>query len=170
MRYLSMASPLGELFLAETDAGLYRVAWETSEVAFAAELEAVEGTPAQRGAPQESQLLREATRQISEYLGGERREFDLPLDLVRLPPFQRRVLTALLQVPFGEVVSYGELATLSGYHGAARAVGGAMRGNPLPIVIPCHRVILSSGELGGFGGRPHLKRRLLAIEGWGKER
>jgi methylated-DNA-[protein]-cysteine S-methyltransferase len=169
IHFLSVPSTLGELFLATAEEGLCRIAWESSEAAFSAELAGVWERPVCRLRTGESDLLDRTCRQLSEYLQGRRRAFDLPLDLSLMTPFQRRVLSALLQVPFGEVVSYGQLAALAGYHGAARAVGGVMRANPLAIVVPCHRVVLSSGELGGFGGRPDLKRRLLALEGWGKE-
>ena len=181
--YRSVSSPLGELFLAATAEGLCRVAWCVSEAEFAADLEAASPrggwrrSPAQRVEPgvvaapaacSPTSLLQEAARQLGEYFEGRRREFALPLDLSRLGPFQRRVLTALLQVPYGEVVTYGGLAVLAGHPGAARAVGGALRGNPLPILIPCHRVLPSSGGLGGFGGRPDLKQYLLELEGWGE--
>jgi methylated-DNA-[protein]-cysteine S-methyltransferase len=182
LAYRSISSPLGELFLAATEQGLCRVAWTVSESAFAAELEATcprsgqEPSPGERVEPgaldttvacSRTSLLQEAAQQLGEYFEGRRREFALPLDLSCLRLFQRRVLTALLQVPYGEVVTYGGLAVLSGHPGAARAVGGAMRGNPLPIIIPCHRVLPSSGGLGGFGGRPDLKQYLLELEGWG---
>lgn len=179
--YRSISSPLGELFLAATEAGLCRISWYVSEAAFAAELEQEWQTAVRRadraqekaaersaaaGEALPSEILAEAARQLSSYFEGERRAFELPLDFSRLALFQHRVLAALVQVPYGEIVSYGELAALAGYPGAARAVGAAMRGNPLPIVVPCHRVLLSSGKLGGFGGRPDLKRRLLELEGW----
>jgi methylated-DNA-[protein]-cysteine S-methyltransferase len=168
--YRSVSSPLGELFLAESETGLCRIGWCTLESVFAAELEEQWDLPARRIRPGVEKVTDEAARQLSGYFDGRRRQFELPLDLSRLRPFQRRVLLALTQVPFGEVVSYGELAALSGQPGAARAVGGAMRGNPLPIIIPCHRVVLGNGGLGGFGGRPDLKRLLLEMEGWEPER
>jgi methylated-DNA-[protein]-cysteine S-methyltransferase len=166
LTYCSMPSPLGELFLAETAAGLCRVAWCVTEDEFVGELEE-RWVPRPRRSPATPVgVTGETARQIAEYFAGQRQAFDLPLDLSPLRPFQRSVLLALREVGYGETVTYGELATLSGYRGAARAVGGAMRGNPLPIVIPCHRVLPSAGGLGGFGGRPDLKRRLLEIEGW----
>jgi methylated-DNA-[protein]-cysteine S-methyltransferase len=168
LSYRSVISPLGELYLAATEEGLCRVGWCVPEEVFAAELEERWDQPAQRERGDGGGATGEAARQLDEYFRGQRQRFELPLDLSRLRPFQRGVLLALTQVPYGEVVSYGELAILSGHPGAARAVGGAMRGNPLPIVIPCHRVLLSSGGLGGFGGRPDLKRRLLEIEGWSR--
>jgi methylated-DNA-[protein]-cysteine S-methyltransferase len=169
LSYRSVPSPLGELWLAASEAGLCRIAWCVAEDEFAATLEEAWGRPARREEAAEPGVGGEAARQLGEYFDGRRRQFELPVDLSGLRLFQRKVLLALLQVRYGEVVSYGELAMLSGHPGAARAVGGAMRGNPLPIVIPCHRVLLSSGELGGFGGRPEIKRQLLELEGWGKE-
>ena len=169
IEYLATPSRLGELYVAASEQGLCRVAWYTSEMAFTEELADDWKRQVRRADYGESRLLGAGCQQLTEYLDGSRKEFDLPLDLSRQSAFQSTVLTALLRVPRGEVVSYGELATLAGYPRAARAVGSAMRGNPLPIIIPCHRVVLSSGELGGFGGRPDLKRQLLAIEGWGNE-
>ncbi len=107
---------------------------------------------------------REAIQQITEYLAGERRRFDLPLDL-RGTAFQLAVWTELARVPYGTTISYGELATQIGRPRAARAVGTAVGANPLPIIIPCHRVIGKTGALVGFGGGLDLKQRLLALEG-----
>jgi methylated-DNA-[protein]-cysteine S-methyltransferase len=166
--YLSAPTPWGELFLAASRQGLCRIAWYISEVAFSAEIADRRRCPVRRVEHGECEVLEESCRQLAEYLAGQRTQFDLPLDLGDRRPFQQAVYGALLKVPYGEVVSYGELATLAGYPGAARAAGSAMRENPLAIVIPCHRVVLGSGALGGFGGRPDLKRQLLAIEGWGK--
>jgi methylated-DNA-[protein]-cysteine S-methyltransferase len=166
MVYRSVPSPLGELFLAETEAGLCRVGWFVTEEEFTAELEESWDRPARPAAGPAGGVIGEAVRQLAGYFKGGRQSFDLPLDLTRLRPFQRQVLLELCRVPYGDVVTYGELARLAGYPGAARAVGGAMRHNPLPIVIPCHRVLPSSGGLGGFGGRPELKRQLLELEGW----
>jgi methylated-DNA-[protein]-cysteine S-methyltransferase len=166
LHYRSVASPLGELYLAESDAGLCRVAWDLSEAQFTEDLWwAWCGRPSEREERSASGVLGEAARQLSEYFEKRRRAFDLPLDLSRLSRFRQRVLTALLQVPYGEVASYGEVAALAGHPSAARAVGLATRRNPLPILIPCHRVVLSTGGLGGFGGRPDLKRYLLEMEG-----
>lgn len=106
----------------------------------------------------------EVVRQLGEYFEGRRRAFSLPLALSGTP-FQKRVYEALREVPYGTTVSYGELAKKIGRPGAARAVGGANRQNPLPIVIPCHRVIGADGGLTGFGGGLAIKRRLLALEG-----
>ena len=104
-------------------------------------------------------------RQIERHLRGEMPAFDLDaLNLEVLTPFQRRVLLATREIPYGSVVSYGQLAARIGRPKAARAVGNALGANPFPIAIPCHRVIRSDGSLGGFGSGIHLKQRLLDIE------
>ena len=116
-------------------------------------------------------MLREAAGQLEEYFAGNRRVFELPLDL-DVSEFAGRVLSALARVPYGETTSYGELAGAAGAPRAARAVGTVMSQNPLPIVLPCHRVIASDGTLGGYGGtlerssgELQLKRDLLELEG-----
>ena len=106
---------------------------------------------------------RAAIAQLSDFLAGKREEFRLDLDL-RATGFQIRVYAALLEIPYGELRSYGEIARSIGEPSAARAVGAAVGDNPLPLVIPCHRVIESSGKLGGFAGGVGLKKRLLALE------
>lgn len=105
-----------------------------------------------------------AVRQLAEYFAGERRAFDLALD-PHGTEFQRSVWQLLGAIPYGETVSYGELARRIGNPRASRAVGLANGSNPLPIVVPCHRVIGSDGSLTGFGGGLDAKRRLLALEG-----
>jgi methylated-DNA-[protein]-cysteine S-methyltransferase len=108
---------------------------------------------------------RPAARQVAEYLQGRRRAFDLPVALpATATPFARRVLRAVAQIPYGATRTYGEIATRAGHPGAARAVGQIMARNPLPLVIPCHRVVAAGGRLGGFGGGLPLKRTLLALE------
>jgi methylated-DNA-[protein]-cysteine S-methyltransferase len=106
-----------------------------------------------------------ACAELRQYFRGRRRTFGARLDLSHLPEFERRVLETLRQVPFGEVVSYGELARRAGSPDAARAVGGAMRRNVLPIFVPCHRVTAADGTLGGFTGGLEKKRWLLRLEG-----
>jgi methylated-DNA-[protein]-cysteine S-methyltransferase len=120
-----------------------------------------------RGTPREgtSPVLREAARQLDSYFEGELVEFDVPLDL-QGTEFQRRCWLALATIPYGQTVSYGEQARRLGLGGdAARAVGAANGQNPLPIVLPCHRVIGANGSLTGFGGGLHVKRFLLEHEG-----
>jgi len=114
--------------------------------------------------PGETPLLAEAAQQLGEYFAGTRRNFDLPLDPAGTP-FQRRVWTEMARIPFGATESYGALARKTG--SVARAVGGACGANPIPIVIPCHRVVAEGGGLGGFSGGtgPATKRALLELEG-----
>jgi methylated-DNA-[protein]-cysteine S-methyltransferase len=116
--------------------------------------------------------LGEATRQIGEYFGGRRRSFELAIDL-RVSDWDRLVLTGAARLHYGETAAYGELAGRIGRPGAAQAVGGAMGRNPIPLLIPCHRVIGANRALGGYGGSTYadrqsalaIKRRLLALEG-----
>jgi methylated-DNA-[protein]-cysteine S-methyltransferase len=111
----------------------------------------------------EAAPFREAIRQLEEYFGGERRRFDLPL-APRGTGFQRRVWRALTEIPYGKTTCYGELARRIGKPSASRAVGLANGANPLPIIVPCHRVIGADGSLTGFGGGLPIKRKLLALE------
>jgi methylated-DNA-[protein]-cysteine S-methyltransferase len=108
--------------------------------------------------------FRVAIRQFSEYFAAERRRFELPL-APRGTEFQRRVWRALTEIPYGQTISYGELARRIGKPSASRAVGLANGANPLPVVVPCHRVIGADGSLTGFGGGLPIKRKLLALEG-----
>ncbi len=108
-------------------------------------------------------LIAEAARQLTLYFQGRLREFDLPLEMEGTP-FQQRVWSALRQIPYGETRSYAELAGVVGSPRGFRAVGAANGRNPIPIVVPCHRVIESNGGLGGFGGGLPCKRRLLDLE------
>ena len=114
--------------------------------------------------PAAEAIAARAERQIREYLAGRRRRFTVPLDLSGLPPFHRRVLQVARRIPCGRTATYSDLARRAGRPLAARAVGQAMARNPVPLVIPCHRVVASGGGLGGFSGGLDLKRRLLAIE------
>jgi O-6-methylguanine DNA methyltransferase len=107
---------------------------------------------------------RDVVVQLSEYLSGGRREFSLPLDL-RGTAFQLAVWRELLKIPYGKTSFYGEIAARIGRPNAARAVGAAIGANPVPVIVPCHRVIGKNGDLVGFGGGIDLKRRLLALEG-----
>jgi methylated-DNA-[protein]-cysteine S-methyltransferase len=110
-------------------------------------------------------LVAPARKQLEEYLHGRRKEFDLALDLNTCTSFQREVLLAAQNIPYGETRSYEQLAQMIGKPKASRAVGGALGGNPVPIVIPCHRVLAKDGSLCGFRGGVELKRQLLKLEG-----
>ena len=148
-------SPVGTLLLAATGRGLCRISF-TLDVD---ELAAAVGPRVLRVPSQ----LAEARRQLEEYFAGSRHEFDLPVDL-RVPAFQHDVLLELARVPYGELSTYGELARRIGRPRAARAVGGALNRNPVPIVLPCHRVVGATGALVGYGGGLERKRTLLALE------
>jgi len=160
---LPAPAPIGALTVGVTDAGL-------ALVAFGADPDAVRRAASRLGEP----LLTDpaatfaARAQLAEYLGGERRRFDLPLDWRLTSGAPQRVLRALWEtVPFGATVTYGELAVRGGLgrgQTAARGVGAIMGSNPLPVVVPCHRVLAADG-LGGFGGGLRTKEWLLALEG-----
>src|SRR5437016_10439782 len=111
-----------------------------------------------------NQILRETTRQLRAYFDGGLRAFDLPLD-IQGTAFQKRVWVELVKIPYGETRSYMQIAMAVGAPQAVRAVGAANGANPIPIVVPCHRVIGSSGKLTGYGGGLPLKKRLLELEG-----
>lgn len=111
----------------------------------------------------ETPLLAEAMRQLAEYFAGERREFELPL-APEGTPFMRRVWAELVKVPYGATATYGEIVERIGNPGGSRAVGLANNRNPIAIIIPCHRIIGSSGKLVGYAGGVELKERLLALE------
>ena len=148
-------SPLGTLLVAATARGICRISYEPEPEALAAAVGArVLRVPARLGTVQ---------RQLAEYFAGGRRSFELDVDL-RVPPFQEQVLRELVRVPFGELATYGELARRIGRPGAARAVGGALNRNPVPIVLPCHRVVGASGSLVGYAGGLKRKRALLELE------
>lgn len=111
-----------------------------------------------------STLLQEAARQISDYLAGQRQNFDLPLDMGQATPFQYQVWRALQTIPYGSTISYGQLAQRIERPKAVRAVGAANGRNPLSMIIPCHRVIAASGNLHGYAGGLERKRVLLEME------
>ncbi len=115
----------------------------------------------------ESDFSKLALQQIVEYLAGQRHAFNLPLDWTTSKPFQKKVLARALAIPFGQVATYGELARELGSIAASRAVGGAMARNPIPIIIPCHRVVASDGRLTGYSAAEGVctKQWLLELEG-----
>ncbi|HSW50976.1 MAG TPA: methylated-DNA--[protein]-cysteine S-methyltransferase [Bryobacteraceae bacterium] len=116
-----------------------------------------------QGVSKDNPFLDEAARQLEAYFAGSRKVFDLPLDL-RGTAFQRSVWRELLGIPFGQTRTYAEVARAIGSPRAVRAVGAANGANPVPIIVPCHRVVASGGGLGGYGGGVQLKRRLLELE------
>ena len=104
-------------------------------------------------------------RELEEYFDGRRRQFELPLDWTLVGPFGRRVLGVTSEIPYGGVLSYAEVAAEAGSPRGSRAAGNALGANPIPIVVPCHRVLRSGGALGGYGGGLERKRFLLELEG-----
>jgi methylated-DNA-[protein]-cysteine S-methyltransferase len=157
------SSLAGPLWVAVTDQGLYAVEFEKPEADFFQVLK--------RRAPQAAIQLAQVqsdspSRQINEYFEGKRQAFDLSLDLSGVPAFQQEALKATLAIPYGQTATYAEIAAAIGHPGAARAVGRAEATNPIPIVIPCHRVVGSDGKLHGYGGPGgiSLKAKLLAME------
>jgi methylated-DNA-[protein]-cysteine S-methyltransferase len=150
-----MPSPVGQLTLVASRRGLVGVLWEgerLSEFGFESSSES-----------QDDPRLREAEGQLFEYFAGQRRSFVLDLD-VNGTQFQKKVWKELTAIPFGETRTYGDLAKKIGKPFASRAVGSANRRNPIPIIIPCHRVIGSKGKLTGFAGGLEIKARLLEME------
>jgi methylated-DNA-[protein]-cysteine S-methyltransferase len=152
-------SPVGDLLVAVTDRGLCRIAYRPDDALD--ELAADFGARVLR-IPRRTDRVR---RELDEYFAGRRREFDLETDLSAVPAFHRRVLAELARVPFGQVTTYGALAAKVGRPTAARAIGGAMNRNPIPIVLPCHRVIGANGRLVGYAGGLDRKEQLLRLEG-----
>jgi O-6-methylguanine DNA methyltransferase len=161
VRTCEFQSPIGWMRLGSTDKGLCWVDLPGSGGrGFAGWLRA-QAPGAQL--VEDERANRSARQQLLEYLAGERLRFELALDL-RATPFQRAVYDELLAIPYGETRSYAEVARAIGKPRAVRATGAANGANPIPLVIPCHRVIASGGGLGGYGGGLPLKRRLLAME------
>jgi methylated-DNA-[protein]-cysteine S-methyltransferase len=162
-----VGTDIGPLLLAATHDGLVNVVFHATDAVRDRALDRLASRLG--GEPDEaldSPLLTEAIRQVEAYFAGRRRDFDLPLDWSLVSGFNRQVLRELAScVPYGAVVGYGDLATRAGQPGAAQAVGMAMGANPLPVVVPCHRVVESDGGIGGFGGGVETKRKLLALEG-----
>ncbi len=156
VRYDVVASPVGELFVASTPRGLCRISYT---------VEGQDEVVARLfGARVLRTALDEVRRELDEYFEGARRDFDLPIDL-RVAPFHEAVLHELARVPYGRVDTYGHLAALVGRPKAARAVGTVMNRNPIPIVLPCHRIVGANGSLTGYGGGLDVKRHLLELEG-----
>ena len=158
--YSTLATPIGRVLVAVNDSGLVRVSFREREVAFVARLRAELRAEVMRSPERTARIV----HQLRAYFAGHRRRFDIAVDLSNLTPFHRRVLMACAEVPSGRVVSYGEIARRIGQPRGSRAVGQALGRNPVPIVIPCHRIV-AAGGIGGYGGGLTIKRKLLRIEG-----
>jgi len=154
-------SPVGGRFVAVSDRGLAEISYDT-RVEEQLELLARLAGPRVLRSPR---AVDDARRELDEYFAGKRRAFDLSLDLRALPPFTVSVLQELARVPYGRTTTYGELAARVGRPRAARAVGTVMNRNRIPIVLPCHRVVGSTGNLVGYAGGLDRKVALLELEG-----
>jgi methylated-DNA-[protein]-cysteine S-methyltransferase len=160
--YSTIDSPFGALLLAATKRGVVRLAFPEESV------DSVLDALVQRLSPRivESPApLEQARRELDEYFAGGRRSFELALDWALIGPFGQRVLHAASAIPYGGVLSYAEVASEAGSPRGSRAAGSALGANPIPIVIPCHRVLRKGGALGGYAGGLDRKRWLLELEG-----
>ena len=161
--YTRADSPVGELLLATSARGLLTIYYlDRDDESTVLERIAKRVSPRVLEAPARLDATR---RQLDDYFGGRRREFDLPIDWALVGDFGRRVLGRTAAIPFGEVSTYGEVARDIGSPGASRATGNALGANPMPIVVPCHRVLAAGGGLGGYTGGTERKEVLLRIEG-----
>ena len=161
VKFDSLRTPVGRVFVGVSDRGVCDVAFgETSEEAYRARLA--------RWAPEvirDHGAVEATLGELDAYFSGARRQFSVTVDLRSVTEFTARVLRATRRIPFGRVLSYGDIARRMGEPRASRAVGGALGRNPVPIIVPCHRVIARGGRLGGFTGGLATKRALLRIEG-----
>jgi methylated-DNA-[protein]-cysteine S-methyltransferase len=153
MNYCYLDTSVGCLLLAGTDDALHFIGFQNGAPA----------EPQPGWTPSSQGVVAEASRQLKEYFAGKRQDFDLPLQ-PEGTEFQKTVWRHLCEIPYGQTISYGELAKRVGNPKASRAVGAANGRNPLPIVVPCHRVIGASGRMTGFGGGIPVKEALLALE------
>jgi methylated-DNA-[protein]-cysteine S-methyltransferase len=162
--YATTETPVGEVVLALTDRGLVRIAYTD----FADGIDGVLERLARRVSPRVVRAparLDPVRRELEEYFAGSRTHFDVPLDWQLVDGFGRRILEATAAIPFGETSTYGAVAAAVGVPGGARAAGNALGANPLPIVVPCHRILAAGGRLGGYTGGTERKEALLAVEG-----
>ena len=161
--YRTIGTPVGQLLLAATPAGLVRVAFAAEGLDDVLQNLADRISPRVLAAPTR---LDEVARQVDEYFAGQRHGFDVPLDWRLSSGFRRTVLTHLAaEIGYGRTASYSALAALAGSPRAVRAVGTACATNPIPVVVPCHRVLPKDGGLGRYRGGPDAKRALLDLEG-----
>jgi methylated-DNA-[protein]-cysteine S-methyltransferase len=160
--YARFDAPIGELLLAATPRGLVRVSFPDEDEDVALSQLAARVSPRVLERPER---LDAARRELDQYFSGRRREFDLDLDWQLTAGFRRRVLEAAAGIPFGETSTYTAMAAAAGSPRAHRAAGSALGSNPLPVVVPCHRVVRLGGALGGYGGGLEVKETLLRLEG-----
>jgi methylated-DNA-[protein]-cysteine S-methyltransferase len=159
--YRTLDSPVGPLLLAATEAGLVRIAYASEDHDAVLQALADRISPRVLNAPAR---LDAAARELGEYFTGQRRSFDLPLDWRLSAGFRRAVLSNLTEIGYGHTASYAEVARLAGNPKAVRAAATACATNPLPVIVPCHRVIYSDGRIGRYLGGPDAKHTLLTLE------
>ncbi|MBJ7331997.1 MAG: methylated-DNA--[protein]-cysteine S-methyltransferase [Solirubrobacteraceae bacterium] len=162
--YALVDSPAGLLVAARTPAGLVRLAYED----FNGGVDRVLEQLAARLSPRIVEApgrLDDTRRELDEYFTGKRHDFDIPIDWRLTTPFARRVLQATAQIPFGDTSTYAQIAAAAGSPKGARPTGNALGSNPIPIIVPCHRVMASGGKMGGYTGGLSRKELLLGIEG-----
>jgi methylated-DNA-[protein]-cysteine S-methyltransferase len=160
--YRTVDSPVGRLLLAATEQGLIRVAYEIEDHDQVLQSLSERVSPRILRAPRQ---LDQVARQLSEYFSGERRDFVLPLDFRLAHGFRREVLSHLVMIDYGDTETYSKVAAATGHPRAVRAVGSACATNPMPVIVPCHRVLRSDGKLGGYVGGVQIKAALLSLEG-----
>jgi methylated-DNA-[protein]-cysteine S-methyltransferase len=160
--YTTVDSPVGSLLLAATPKGLVRVAYDSEDHDRVLEVLSRRLSPRVLRAPRR---LDAAARELGEYFGRQRRVFDLPLDLSLSTGFRQLVQRHLPEIGYGQTRTYGQVAELVGNPKAVRAVGTACATNPLPVVVPCHRVLRADGKPSGYVGGPGARRALLSLEG-----
>jgi methylated-DNA-[protein]-cysteine S-methyltransferase len=160
--WATLDTPLGPIAVFVTPRGVVRVAYERENFGAVADEVAERVSPRVLIAPQRTDAVR---AELDAYFTKGRRAFDVPIDWTLVHGFNQGVLRATAAIPYGEVASYGDVAAVAGSPRAARAAGNALAGNPIPIVVPCHRVIHADGGLGGYTGGLDRKRFLLNLEG-----
>jgi methylated-DNA-[protein]-cysteine S-methyltransferase len=160
--YAELESPIGELLVFVTPRGLLRVKYADEPIEGVLADVAARVSPRILRAPSRTDAVR---RELDGYFALRRRSFDLPIDWSLVGGFAGRVLRETARIPFGDIRSYGQVASRAGSPRAARAAGNALGSNPIPIVVPCHRVLHANGSLGGYSGGLDRKRYLLALEG-----
>jgi methylated-DNA-[protein]-cysteine S-methyltransferase len=160
--YGTVDSPIGKLLVATTGRGLVRISFHSEAEDLVLDELARRISPRVLESPRR---VAPVARELDQYFAGGRRRFDVPLDWSLVGPYARRVLRATARIPFGKVSTYREVARKAGNPAASRAAGNALGSNPIPIVVPCHRVLRTGGGLGGYGGGLEVKQLLLELEG-----
>lgn len=166
--YTTVDSPFGEMLVAGTELGIIRVAFPHRKGTATREWEALLDEIAAKVSPrilEAPDRLDDVRRQLDAYFEGKLRDFNVPLDWRLTTGFQGKAIHEIAHIPYGKTISYAELAARAGNPRAFRAVGTACGANPLPPIVPCHRVLPSSGGIGNYGGGPDMKRALLELEG-----